>query len=394
MARRPRLLPAVGTARNLLEASLEGLLADTAPRQGRRSRDADESSTATAPARTPSTADAPGAVLPLVLVACSGGPDSLALAAVAGHFAHTGRCRVGAVVVDHALQPGSAATAEKAAGAARDLGLQPVEVHRVRVDRDGMGPEAAARSARYAALDEAAARLGASAVLLGHTLDDQAEQVLLGLARGSGTRSLAGMPARRGLYVRPFLDLRRADTEAICAFYGLDPWHDPTNLDPSFARSRVRGDVLPFLEDQLGPGIAQALARTARILGQDADHLEQLSAREYASLRVLGDDGTLLLPEDGLRALPPALRQRVLALAALELGAFQPSFERLRAAESLLDRRGSAGPVQLGGKVSVHRQVRGRAVLRGEPSYGNLVLSNNGSNNGPGVKQSHRPTQE
>lgn len=367
MARRPRLLPAVGTARNLLAAGLEGIV-DGAP--------------------TGSPA------LPLVLVACSGGPDSLALAAVAAHAAHTGRCRVGAVVVDHGLQPGSADVAARAAETARGLGLDPVEVRTVSVDRTGMGPEAAARTARYSALDDAAAAHGAAAVLLGHTLDDQAEQVMLGLARGSGTRSLAGMPGRRGLYLRPFLELRRIDTEAICAFYGLEPWHDPTNEDRAFARSRVRQDVLPFLEDQLGPGIAQALARTARILGQDADLLEQLSSEAYAGLRTEGDDGAVLLPEDGLRALPAALRQRVLALAALDLGAFQPSSERLRAAESLLDRRGSAGPVQLGGKVSVHRQVRGRAVLRGDASYGNLVLSSNGSNNGPGVKQSRRPTQE
>jgi tRNA(Ile)-lysidine synthase len=366
MARRPRLLPAVGTARNLLGASLDGLL----------------------------PLEPPPGVPPLVLVACSGGPDSLALAAVAAYFADTGRCRVGAVVVDHGLQPGSASTAQEAAAAARGLGLEPVEVERVAVRKDGVGPEAAARSARYSALDDAAARLGASAVLLGHTLDDQAEQVLLGLARGSGTRSLAGMPRRRGLYLRPFLELRRQDTEAICSFYGLEPWLDPTNLDPAFARSRVRAEVLPFLEDRLGPGVARALARSATILGQDADLLEQLSAEAYRSLRTGGDDGILLLPEDGLRALPAALRQRVLALAALELGAFQPSFERLRAAESLLERRGSAGPVQLGGKVSVHRQVRGRAVLRGEASYGNLVLSSNGSNHGPDVKQSHRPTQE
>ncbi len=394
MARRPRLLPAVGTARNLVAASLEGFLAEPAPRRGREPGGPVAVDTlggqqgGTRYASRPSAT--PAADLPLVLVACSGGPDSLALAAVAAHFAHTGRCRVGAVVVDHGLQPGSGATAERAADAARNLGLDPIDIRSVAVDREGMGPEAAARSARYAALDDAAARRGAAAVLLGHTLDDQAEQVLLGLARGSGTRSLAGMPARRGLYRRPFLELRRADTEAICDFSGLEPWHDPTNQDPAYARSRVRGEVLPFLEDQLGPGIAQALARTARILGQDADHLEHLSAEAFASLRIEGDDGRVLLPEDGLRALPVALRQRVLALAALELGAFQPSAERLRAAESLLDRKGSAGPVQLGGKVSVHRQVRGRVVVRGEPSYGNLVFGNNGT----GVQQSRRPTQE
>ncbi|THJ65135.1 tRNA lysidine(34) synthetase TilS [Arthrobacter echini] len=362
MARRPRLLPVVGTARNLLTRSLEGILAQTPV------TDAD---------------------LPLLLVACSGGPDSLALAAVAAHLARTGRARVGAVVVDHGLHPDSSAIAHRAAATVRALGLDPVQVHSVTVDHDG-GPEAAARGARYAALDSAAAALGASAVLLGHTLDDQAEQVLLGLARGSGTRSLAGMPARRGSYLRPFLDLRRTDTEAICGFYALEPWRDPANADPAFARARVRGEVLPFLEDRLGPGIAQALARSARILGQDADLLAELGLEAYTALRIEGDDGEVLLPEDGLRALPAALRQRVLARAALELGAVQPSFERLRAAESLLQRKGSAGPVQLGGKVSVRRQVRGRSVLRGEPSYGNLVLGSNGD----GVRTSRRPTQE
>ena len=390
MVRRPRLLPAVGTARNLVTASLADVLPPATPVSGRTTAAESQGSDAGQVGR-----------LPLILVACSGGPDSLALAAVAVHLARTGRARVGAVVVDHGLLEDSAEVARRAAAAVAGLGLDPVEVRRVSVAGKGQGPEAAARTARYAALDDAAAHLGADVVLLGHTLDDQAEQVLLGLARGSGTRSLAGMPAGRGLYRRPFLDLRRAETEAICRFHGLDPWHDPANQDPAFARSRVRTDVLPFLEDSLGPGISQALARTARILGQDADLLEQLSAEAYGQLRTEGDDGDLLLPEDGLLALPAALRQRVLALAALELGAFRPSSERLRAAESLLERTGSAGPVQLGGKVSVHRQVRGRAVLRGEPSYGNLVLRGDGSRSGPrdpstgpGVEQQRRQTQE
>jgi tRNA(Ile)-lysidine synthase len=296
---------------------------------------------------------------------------------------------VGAVVVDHGLQDGSRAVALRAAAQLGELGLAPVEVRRVEVAGSGMGPEAAARTARYAALDSAADELGAVAVLLGHTLDDQAEQVLLGLARGSGTRSLAGMPARRGLYRRPLLDLRRADTEEICSFYGLDPWHDPANLDRSFARSRVRAEVLPYLEDQLGPGIASALYRTSKILAQDADYLERLSSEAYAELRV-ERGGEILLAEEPLRALPASLRQRVLALAAVELGGFQPSFERLEAAETLLARRGSAGPVQLGGFIGVYRQVRGKSVLQGEPSYGSLVFRNNR----PGAVPPSRSTQE
>ncbi|HEY8720806.1 tRNA lysidine(34) synthetase TilS, partial [Pengzhenrongella sp.] len=159
----------------------------------------------------------------LVLVACSGGPDSLALAAATAFVAPRAGLRAGAVVVDHGLQRGSARVADDAATACRVLGLAPVRVVRVDVGARG-GPEAAARTARYDALEAAAVELGAAAVLLGHTLDDQAETVLLGLARGSGARSLAGMPARRGSLRRPLLGLRRADTLAVCAALGLEPW--------------------------------------------------------------------------------------------------------------------------------------------------------------------------
>lgn len=234
----------------------------------------------------------------LVLVACSGGPDSLALAAALVLEApRVGRSvrsrghgvRAGAVVVDHGLQPGSDAVAARAAAQCRDLGLDPVVVRRVVVPAGPGGPEAAARAARYAALDAVAAEHGATAVLLGHTLDDQAESVLLGLARGSGARSLAGMPRRRGAYRRPLLGVRRAQTLAACAALGLDPWHDPTNGpaepgaaaevgDPTPARSRVRHEVLPVLEAVLGPGVAPALARSAALLRDDADALDALAA--------------------------------------------------------------------------------------------------------------------
>ncbi len=312
----------------------------------------------------------------LVLVACSGGPDSLALAATASHFARSGEFRVGAVVVDHGLQAGSADVADRAQQQLQALGLDPVEVRRVTVPTSGMGPEAAARTVRYEALDAAVVGHGAAAVLLGHTLDDQAEQVLLGLSRGSGTRSLAGMPARRGSYLRPFLSLQRADTDEVCRFENLQPWHDPSNADPVFARSRVRSEVLPYLEEQLGPGIARALYRTSRILGQDADYLDAVSKDEYGRIR-REHDGGILLSEEALRSLPPSLRQRVLALAVVELGGVQPSYERLLAAENLLRREGSAGPVQLGGNVSAYRQVRGKPVPHGEPGYGSLVLRKN-----------------
>jgi tRNA(Ile)-lysidine synthase len=247
-----------------------------------------------------------------VLVACSGGPDSLALAAALAFVAPRAGLAAGAVTIDHGLQPGSAEHARAVAATLRELGLDPVDAVAVTVDGPG-GPEAAARTARYAALEKAAAEAGAVAVLLGHTLDDQAETVLLGLARGSGSRSLAGMAPRRGPFVRPLLGVRRSVTVAACAAQGLSPWSDPHNADRRFARVRVRLDALPALEAALGPGVAQALARTAGQLRDDAEALESLAAEE----RARADD---LLSATSLARLPAAVLARVLRSAALDAG--------------------------------------------------------------------------
>ncbi|HOT57374.1 MAG TPA: tRNA lysidine(34) synthetase TilS, partial [Ornithinibacter sp.] len=210
------------------------------------------------PAGTAADAVAP----PLVLVACSGGADSLALAAATAFEGPAAGIRAGAVVVDHGLQPASAEVAARAAATLITLGLGPVEMIRVEVTTDGAGVEAAARAARYRALEEAADRHGAALVLLGHTLDDQAEQVLLGLVRGSGARSLAGMPPARGRFRRPLLGTTRAQCRASVTAHGLTWWDDPMNEDPTFARVRARRAVAD-LERDLGPGVAAALARTA-----------------------------------------------------------------------------------------------------------------------------------
>jgi tRNA(Ile)-lysidine synthase len=173
--------------------------------------------------------------------------------------------------------------------------------------------------ARYDALDAAATEYGAAAVLLGHTLDDQAETVLLGLARGSGGRSLAGMPARRGRYRRPLLAVRRAATAAACAELGLEPWQDPHNSDLRYTRARVRHQALPALEAALGPGVAQALARTASRLRADAECLDELAFAESGQLR--GDcSDPPGLRVGWLRGLPEAIRTRVLRDAALAAG--------------------------------------------------------------------------
>jgi tRNA(Ile)-lysidine synthase len=279
----------------------------------------------------------------LVLVACSGGADSLALAAAVAFEAPRAGLRAGGVVVDHGLQPGSAEVAASVVETMASLGLDPALEVSVRVAGPGdpngyQGPEAAARSARYAALDQTAASAGAAAVVLGHTLDDQAETVLLGLARGAGARSLAGMPGRSGRYLRPLLGLRRAQTRAACAALGLEPWDDPQNRDPAFTRVRVRHELLPALEAALGPGVAEALARTARLLRADADALDELAVAAAARIQAVGSDpddwppsgsNSVGLPSgavpDGwsvreLAAQPAAVRHRILRLAALAAG--------------------------------------------------------------------------
>ena len=191
-----------------------------------------------------------------VLVAVSGGADSLALlAAVAFEAPKVGVWPV-VVTVDHQLQPGSSVQAAAVLAQAALLGVE-AETVLVDVGLQG-GPEAAARTARYAALSAAAERHDAAAILLGHTLDDQAESVLLGLARGSGARSLSGMAEANGLLRRPLLGVRRSQTEAACAAEALAPWQDPMNDDPAYARVRVRSEALPALEAAVGPGVAEA----------------------------------------------------------------------------------------------------------------------------------------
>jgi tRNA(Ile)-lysidine synthase len=261
----------------------------------------------------------------LVLVACSGGADSLALAAATAFVAPRQGLRAGGVTVDHGLQPGSAERAGEVTALLSGLGLDPVRGAAVTVPppATAAGPEAAARQARYAALDVAAKEYGAVAILLGHTLDDQAETVLLGMARGSGSRSLAGMPARRGPYRRPLLSVRRASTGAACAELGLVPWQDPHNRDFRFARARVRHQALPALEAALGPGIAEALARTAAQLRVDAECLDDLAFAESGQLRGSApENGTAPagLEARWLCALPAAIRARVLRDAAIMAG--------------------------------------------------------------------------
>ncbi|TDC52328.1 tRNA lysidine(34) synthetase TilS [Actinomadura sp. KC345] len=260
----------------------------------------------------------------MVLAACSGGADSLALAGALAFEAPRAGRPAGGITIDHGLQEGSGERADSVVRVLADLGLDPAGSIAVTVDGAG-GPENAARDARYTALDEASGRLGAAAVLLGHTQDDQAETVLMGLARGSGARSLSGMAPefrrRSGVhYRRPLLELDRATTRRACEAMGLDPWDDPHNADPAYTRVRVRHEALPALEKTLGPGVTEALARTARMLRDDADYLEELAAQAFADLDAPEDGHGVAVLVEGLGDLPRAVRTRVLRMAAVTAG--------------------------------------------------------------------------
>ena len=267
-------------------------------------------------------------------VALSGGPDSLALTAAAAATLPTT-----ALIVDHGLQPGSDAVARTARQQAITLGCVSALVLPVQVGWAG-GREAAARTARYQALD--AARGGAP-VLLGHTLDDQAETVLLGLGRGSGPRSIAGMWAADPPWYRPLLAVRRAGTRAACAELGLAAWDDPHNHDHRFTRVRLREEVLPLLDDVLGGGVPEALARTAAALREDTDALDAMAADALASAETAGT-----LPVADIRPLPAALRRRVIRGWLRHGGATDLTDGQLRGVDALVTSWRGQGGVAVG----------------------------------------------
>jgi tRNA(Ile)-lysidine synthase len=293
----------------------------------------------------------------LILVAVSGGADSLALAYALSLEAPKLALRVEGVTVDHQLQSQSSVQAERVVAALTKMGIEKTHVIKVDVDiTDGL--EASARRARYEALDACADKTGAEFVLLGHTRDDQSESVLLGLARGSGARSLSAMAVRNGKYLRPLLSITREETLGACAEAQLDPWDDPHNADKTFTRVRVRTDVIPNLEKNLGPGISAALARTASLLRDDADALDQLAEQEFSA----HDPKSLEISR--LEKLPKAIRTRVLRMAIYAAGAPSGSLsaDHITPIEALITDWSGQGPSDLPGGVRVSR-ISGRLSL-------------------------------
>jgi tRNA(Ile)-lysidine synthase len=286
------------------------------------------------------------------LVAVSGGADSLALAAALLIESKGLALNPIAITIDHQLQENSHAQAERVSEQLKEFGYDEVLTQKVVVTLES-GLESGARDARYAALNKSAEEKKAVKVFLGHTHDDQAETVLLGLARGSGARSLSAMAPVNGIFLRPLLSITRQETEAACKDFGLEFWNDPHNLNTDFTRVKVRREVIPYLEEHLDPGISRALVRTASLLRDDADALDQWAAREATDLDC-----------QRLSQLPRAIRTRIIRAAALEAGATpgQLTFEQVGAIDALISAWKGQGAVSLAGGVKVER-ISGRLSL-------------------------------
>lgn len=327
LGRRPTLDPASGKIRNAVGESLAAA-AETGSERGPGGPNRDSS-------------------VPRLILAVSGGADSMALLHACAFLHRRGQIVARAVTVDHGLQGSSAAVADRVVATSESWGV-PAQAVQVTVEADVAGLEAAAREARYTALEAARQAADADWILTAHTRNDQAETVLLGLMRGSGTRSLAGMSSLTGRLLRPLLALDRAATEASCTAQGIEVWYDPMNRDVAYARVRTRR-LLASLEAELGQPITANLARTAELCRADADFIDDRSAALAAEVR-----GRPTISLGRLRGLEEAILTRVVRAWLVSLGVPAQSFGAARITElSSLIRRGRRGRLSLPGDAEV-----------------------------------------
>lgn len=294
-----------------------------------------------------------------IIVAVSGGADSLLLAYCVNLEAEKDAFQITSVIVNHQLQENSAEIAEVAKRELLKLGLDRVEIIPVKVMKEN-GLEADARTARYAALETYAKKIRATGIFLGHNQDDLAESVLLGLTQGAGTKSLAGMSVHDGKYLRPLLTLSREQILQACEEAGITYWSDPHNDDERFTRVKIRKNILPIMESEIGPGIRDALARSARIFREDSDALDQLTDEIYATI-----DNPYSIDILVLEKLPSAIRKRVIRRALASLGAARLSSEQIGWVEALISQWHGQGAVALPAGVTARRES-GRLALSRE----------------------------
>jgi tRNA(Ile)-lysidine synthase len=305
-------------------------------------------------------------------VACSGGPDSAALAHACLALARQGALGpVTLLHVNHGLRRDAGRDAEIVRALAEQGGGR-VVIRDAVVDRTRASLEAAARDARYAALDGLASELGLRWIVTAHTASDQAETVLMRMMRGTGVSGLAGIPRARGFYLRPLLDVTRSEIEAYCQRFTLPVVSDPMNADPAFLRNRVRRHWLPALRAE-NPRIDEALCRLADAAADERAVLEyaaeMLLARARASMpeaidampKAMAEARIDAMPEavtggmpssavaldvTSLAQAPAAVRCRAMSLAATRAGTGPLAARHLRALDELATRPG-AGSARL-----------------------------------------------
>jgi len=290
----------------------------------------------------------------LVLVGCSGGADSLALAWTTLVVGKRLEIKTGAVIVDHQLIPESNSVALNAKKQCEELGIQEVIVKKVNVEQTHEGLEAAARIARYEAFENVLHETNAQAILLAHTQDDQAETVLMRLTRGSGAKSLSGMAQVSGKYLRPFLHLRKKLVHDSLDLIGLKAWQDPANTDHQFLRVKVRHELMPKIVEVLGESAISSLDKTSQLLRLDNQALEELAQQFFESQKNVKING---LEISELEKLPEAIRTRVLRIFAIASGVHPGpfSFEHIEAIDALVKNWHGQGNVDLPGFIQATR---------------------------------------
>jgi tRNA(Ile)-lysidine synthase len=290
----------------------------------------------------------------LVLVGCSGGADSLALAWTTLVVGKRLELKTGAVIVDHQLIPESNSVALNAKKQCEELGIQEVIIKKVNVEQNHEGLEAAARIARYEAFENVLHETNAQAILLAHTQDDQAETVLMRLTRGSGAKSLSGMAQVSGKYLRPFLHLRKKLVHDSLDLIGLKAWQDPANTDHQFLRVKVRHELMPKIVEVLGESAISSLDKTSQLLRVDNQALEELAQQFFDSQKDVKTNG---LEISELEKLPEAIRTRVLRIFAIASGVHPGpfSFEHIEAIDALVKNWHGQGNVDLPGFIQATR---------------------------------------
>ncbi|MBW2619534.1 MAG: tRNA lysidine(34) synthetase TilS [Deltaproteobacteria bacterium] len=298
-----------------------------------------------------------------ILVACSGGPDSVALLDLLARLAPQMGLFVSVASFNHGLRPAAAEEVELAARLAAERGLAFIEGRASTADYPPAGPsQEAARELRLAFLERARGQTGADWIALGHSADDQAETLLMRLIRGAGLTGLAAIPPRRGRLIRPLLQTGRGEIRAYLENRGLPFVEDPSNRDPAYLRVRVRHDLLPRLAQE-NPRIVGALARLADLARAEEEVMARLADQELARLSLSSPEGgVLVLDAAPLAGLPLGLRRRViraaLALVKGDLRCF--SAEHVDQAAALAARPGAGVSLPAG---LVARHESGQLVI-------------------------------